>query len=136
MTEPWAAKAYGLSWLGVGARVVVEGGLGVVTKLDTYAHVRSDGRRHPVPYHPRDVREAPPDAPAPPRHRHSSPERVTEHTRWSPRPVSCVRCSAPIAPGERYRQTVGVQTEWSDRDFHLARAHVACVANDPTWSCS
>lgn len=129
---PWAAQYYARPWLVVGARVLVGERLGVVLEVDNYAHVRLDGDRHPVPWHPRDVEKAPDDAPPPPRHRHSAPHRVTEHTRRSEAPVTCRVCGGAITPGQRYRQAVSVQDEHCPWPFNLRRAHVGCVRG-PEW---
>jgi len=52
-------EAYQMPWLKQGAIVrVMTGDLGTVTKADTYVHVRLDGEKRAVPYHPNDVKKA------------------------------------------------------------------------------
>ena len=49
-------ERYQMPWLKRGAIVrVMTGELGTVTTADTYVHVRLEGKRRAVPYHPSDV---------------------------------------------------------------------------------
>lgn len=63
MSFDYIEKAYGRKFYR-GQIVVALGKLGVVVKADHHVHVRIEGRKHTMPYHPSDVEQAEP-VPAP-----------------------------------------------------------------------
>lgn len=52
---------------------------------------------------------------------------VREHVRVSNAPVKCIGCGGRIWPGETYRTTVLVQSDWTNSDFVLLRMHTDCI---------
>lgn len=60
--------------------------------------------------------------------------RCTEHTRRKLNPnVVCCACKRVLLPGERYRQLILIQEEFTDKDFERSVAHSACVAGYEEW---
>ena len=60
--------------------------------------------------------------------------RCTEHTRRVLNPkVVCCRCQEPLRPGDRYRQCVMVNEDFTEKSFQRLVAHSYCVGSDKTW---
>lgn len=60
--------------------------------------------------------------------------RCTEHTRRVENPkVRCCICREVLRPGERYRQRVSVQEEWTEDSYERDVAHASCAWGDQAW---